>query len=332
MLSARGLLCVLEFVVKTARKRSDELIHALIQLARLLALARNDEGRTRFIDEDGVDLVDDGKVQLALNHELQVVFEVVAQVVKSELIVGAVGDIALICGTLLLVVHAGHDDADGQPHELVDLAHPLRVAAGEVVVDRDNMHALAGERLQIGGKGCDERLTFARLHLGNASLEETDAADDLHMEVAHAEHTAARLPESREGVAENIFQRLALGEPSLEDARLRLEFLIGHRGIFGRECFDGGRRFIQFFQTSAAVAAHQITNQTHVIAPFASAPFHARGRAFLFNLTILQYFSKISKRFHAVFCNFCKVTNFSRPCHDVFGALSRRMTCFPQNM
>ena len=53
------------------------------------------------------------------------------------------------------------------PEEAVEAAHPLRVAAGQVVVDRDDVHALAFERVQVGGQGRDQRLAFAGLHLGD---------------------------------------------------------------------------------------------------------------------------------------------------------------------
>ena len=94
---------------------------------------------------------------------LELVLHVVAQIVEAELVVRAVGDVGGVgCGALA-VVEAVHDDADGEAEEAVDLAHPLRVAAGEVVVDGDDVHALAGERVEVGRQGRDERLAFAGL-------------------------------------------------------------------------------------------------------------------------------------------------------------------------
>ena len=37
--------------------------------------------------------------------------------------------------------------ADGKAEEFVDLAHPLGVALGEIVVDRDDVNALASKRV-----------------------------------------------------------------------------------------------------------------------------------------------------------------------------------------
>ncbi len=68
----------------------------------------------------------------------------------------------------------------------MNLAHPFGVARGEVIVDRNDMNAAAGEAVEIGRQGRDERFTFTRSHLGDAALVQGDAADHLHVEMAHA--------------------------------------------------------------------------------------------------------------------------------------------------
>ena len=92
------------------------------------------------------------------------------------------------------------------------LAHPLRVAAGEVVVHRDDVDALAVERVQVGGQRRDERLALAGLHLGDLALVQHDAADELHVEVPHVQHAAAGLADDGEGLGQQVVERLAVGE------------------------------------------------------------------------------------------------------------------------
>ena len=82
------------------------------------------------------------------------------------------------------------DEAHGKAQEAVDLAHPLRVALGKIIVDGDDVNALAGQRVEVRGQDGDERLAFAGLHFGDAALMQHDAADDLHAVRAHAEHAA----------------------------------------------------------------------------------------------------------------------------------------------
>ena len=133
-------------------------------------------------------------------------------------------------------------------------AHPLGVAAGKIIVDGDDMHALPRKRFEIGGKSRDERLAFARLHLGDAPLEEADAADDLHMEVTHAEDTSARLAEGSKGVVEDIVERLTVLQAALQDLGLALELAVRHRLVLGFEALDLVRHFIELFEAPAAVA------------------------------------------------------------------------------
>ena len=104
-------------------------------------------------------------------------------------------------------MHAG-----GQAQEAVDLAHPLGVALGQVVVDRDDVHALAGERVQIDRQGGDQRLAFAGLHLGDLAVVQHHAADQLHVEMAQAEHALGGLAHHGEGFGQQVVQRRAVGQ------------------------------------------------------------------------------------------------------------------------
>ncbi len=93
-----------------------------------------------------------------------------------------------------------------KPEEFVDGAHPGRVALGEIVVDGDDMHALAGERIEIDGKGGDQRLAFAGLHLGDAPLVQDHAADQLHVEMALANGALGGFADSGEGLGDQIIE------------------------------------------------------------------------------------------------------------------------------
>ena len=129
----------------------------------------------------------------------------------------AVGDLPL------LVVQVVLDDADRHAEEAVDAAHPLRVAAGQVVVDGDDVDALAFERVQVGGQRGDERLAFAGLHLGDLAAVQHHAADQLHVEVPHVQHAAAGLADDGEGLGQQVVERLAVGEPLAELGGLRAQ-------------------------------------------------------------------------------------------------------------
>ena len=102
--------------------------------------------------------------------------------------------------------------ADGETEELVDAAHPLRVALGQVVVDRHDVHAAPGQRIEIDRQRGDQRLALARLHLGDLALVQHHAADQLHVEMALAERALGRLAHRGEGRHQQIVELGAVSQ------------------------------------------------------------------------------------------------------------------------
>ena len=113
---------------------------------------------------------------------------------------------AAYCARLVVVVLAVHDHADAHAEELVDLAHPLGVAARQVVVHGDDMHALAGQRVQIDRQRGDQGLALAGLHLGDLAVVQHHAADQLHVEMALAERALAGLAHHGERLGQQLVQ------------------------------------------------------------------------------------------------------------------------------
>jgi hypothetical protein len=71
-----------------------DLVHAHVEVGVVFGLSGDDQRRARFVDQDRVDFVDDREAELALHAFAGRVDHVVAQVVETELVVGAVGDVA----------------------------------------------------------------------------------------------------------------------------------------------------------------------------------------------------------------------------------------------
>ena len=101
-------------------------------------------------------------------------------------------------------------DADLEAQKAVDLAHPLGVALGQVVVDGDEVSAVAGEPVEVHRHGRDQRLALAGLHLGDVAVVEHDAAHDLHVEGPHAERAPGALARHRERLEEQVVEQLAV--------------------------------------------------------------------------------------------------------------------------
>ena len=184
----------------------NDLVGDGVFVGGLVGGAGDDEGGAGFVDEDGIDFVDDAVEVAALDLVGELELHVVAEVVEAELVVGAVGDVGAVGFAALLVGEVVDDDADGEAEEAVDLAHPLGVALGEIVVDGDDVDAVAGEGVEVAGEGGDEGLAFAGLHLGDLALVEDHAADHLDVEVAHADDAAAGFADYGEGFGEDVVE------------------------------------------------------------------------------------------------------------------------------
>ena len=145
------LLLLVDFV----ERRRELLHHAVerdVQFRPVLRRARDNQRGASFVDQDGVNLVDDGVVERPLHHLAAVVLHVVAEVVETEFVIRAVGDVGGVGRAPLLVGEVGHDHADSEAEEAVHPPHPLRVAPREVVVDGDDVDALARQRVKVGGE------------------------------------------------------------------------------------------------------------------------------------------------------------------------------------
>ena len=129
---------------------------------------------------------------------------------------------------------------DGEAEVVVDGAHPDRVAAGQVVVDGDDVDAPAGEGVEIDREGGDEGLALAGFHFGNLTPVEDDAADELDVVVALAEAAAGDFADGGEGLGEQVVQGFAGGQAVAELLGEAGELAVGAGLHFGFEVVDVG--------------------------------------------------------------------------------------------
>ncbi len=155
----------------------DDAVDFVVEIGRRLCRPGNDEGGSRFVDQDAVDFVDDREVVPTLDVLRQLELHVVAEVVEPEFVVGPVGDVGGIRLLPLGVVQVVLDHADAHSEKTVNASHPFGVAPGEVVVHRDDMDPLALERVQVGRQRRNQRLALAGFHFRDGALMQKGAAD-----------------------------------------------------------------------------------------------------------------------------------------------------------
>ncbi len=142
----------------------DDAIDFVILVGGFLASAGNNQRGAGFVDQDGIDFVNDREIVAALHTILDVELHVVAQVVESEFVVGAVGYVGGVGGAPFLVVEVVHNYANREAEKAIELAHPFGIAFRQIIVDRDHVHAAPAERVEIYRKRRDQGFAFAGLH------------------------------------------------------------------------------------------------------------------------------------------------------------------------
>ncbi len=245
-----GRLGLLFHGVVARREPGDQAGILVVLLGGVVGLPRDDERRARLIDQDAVHLVHDGVVQRSLDALGQLDRHVVAQVVETKLIVGAVGDVGGVrllaadgpqvlqprVGVGLVQIvrvipqrHLVADDRHRHAQPVVDGAVPAGVAASQVVVDRDQVGALTLQRVEIEGQHGHQGLALAGLHLGDGAMVQHHAPHQLDIEWAQPDRPAGSLSDHGEGLHQQVVDRLAGFQPLAELGRLGLQLGVGQR-------------------------------------------------------------------------------------------------------
>ena len=162
------------------------------------------------------------------------------------------------------------------------MPHPRSVASGEVVVHRDKLHVLSGERIQVERQSGNKRLSLTRLHLGNLALMKHDAADELTVEGNHVPRegvsadllgradkvTACVLHES-ESLRKNVVKRLTPGNTLLELRRHARKILVREilSLIFRLDAVDLGDDRLELFELARVLRPKYHLEYVHFTLP-----------------------------------------------------------------
>ena len=163
-----------------------------------------------------------------------------------------------------VVAEVDAKEEESETEEAVHLAHPLAVALGKIVVHRDDVHAVSGERVEVSGESGDERFALAGLHLGDAPLMEHDAADELHAVGIKPEHAARGLAHGGKGLGQNVVERFTVGEPRLEFRRLGAQLLVRQGAVLVRHRLDLIDDRINALEFPLGVGAEELGDQSHI--------------------------------------------------------------------
>ena len=200
-----------------------EPIHQSVDLRELRGVvfggSGDDQRRTRLVDQDGVDFVDDAEVMAALHLLPFIPVHVVAQVVEAEFVVGAVGHVAAVGRAPARAVHVRQDRAHRDAEQIEHLAHPGGLQLHQVVVDGDDVHAAAGERVEVGGGDAAQGLALAGLHFQDRAAVQDGAAHQLAVVNPFAQPAPRRFAHQGERFRREFVQSFAVCEAAAATLR-----------------------------------------------------------------------------------------------------------------
>ena len=246
------------FHVLAARQLSRQDVAGLINFGGFAALAGNNQRRPRLVNQNRVHLIDNRVMQTAQHQLVLVDCHVVAQVIKAQLIVRDIGDVRIVRLAALLGRHAVQHHAAGKAHEAENLSHLLRITFGQIIVDRNNMYALAVQRVQIRRERRHQRFALAGAHLRDASLMQNDAADDLYMEGFHTQHAPVALADGRKSFRKQVIQCLPVSKTPAEFICFAAQLLV-RKGLHRiAQRFDSIHQRLDALQLMLAVRAEDL--------------------------------------------------------------------------
>ena len=161
---------------------------------------------------------------------------------------------------------------------MVDAAHPLGVEPGQVVVDGDEVDALAAEPVEVRRQRPDEGLALAGLHLGDPAEVQRRAAHQLDVEVTLADDARRGLAHDGERLDQQVVEALAAVDAAAELGGLGLQRVVGQLGRRLGEGVDVRHQALQRLELLAFAGAEDAIEDAHAGIEPTAAPAASRGR------------------------------------------------------
>ena len=153
----------------------------------------DDERHTGLVDEERIGFVDQREASRPVYGAASMVDQLVTQEVEPRFLRGHIRDVGGVGAPPRPGVHPLLHGAHRQAEQAIDRAHPLGVATGEVVVEREDMGTAAVERVECRRHRGGERLALSGVHLDHRAAVERERGHDLLVVRPLAERPACRL-------------------------------------------------------------------------------------------------------------------------------------------
>jgi len=146
----------------------------------------NNQRRTCIVNQDRVDLIDNGIIMLTLYQVFGAYCHIVTQIIEAEFVIGTKCNVCHISTAAgfrvgLMLVNAIH----AQTMEHIKRPHPFRVTLSQVIIYGYDMHTVSGQRIEEYRKRSHQSLTFTCCHFGNLALMQYHTTEKLYIIMHH---------------------------------------------------------------------------------------------------------------------------------------------------
>ena len=246
---ALALFCFL------AHKHGGHGVHHLIKLHVVIGLAGNNQRRACFVDQNRIHFIHHGKCECALHFVVLVGYHIVAQIIKAKFVVGAIRDVGIVGALAEKRLHLAHNHTHAEAEKIIEWLHNARIAPGQIIVYRYHMHAFADQRIEIHRQRGHQRFALAGAHFGDFALMQHHTANQLHIKMAHTQHTAAGFAAHGKSLFEHALERGAIGQALFEFCGFGLQRFIAERLDLGFASIDFSDGFTILFEQTVVAAA-----------------------------------------------------------------------------
>ena len=101
----QGFCLLINIIVNVILEIGNDPVHLIVEFRVHVGRAGNNQRRSGFIDQNTVHLINNGIIEISLTEILLGKLHIVPEIIKTELIVGAIGDIGMIRLPTGLIIH-----------------------------------------------------------------------------------------------------------------------------------------------------------------------------------------------------------------------------------
>ena len=179
-------------VVDAGDERRDQLRQTRRARHVPVEAAGDHQRDARLVDHQRIRFVHEREMERPVHQIGGLRREEIAQVIEPGFLGGHVGHVRVVRGAPRGGRHPFMHVGDGQTQHSIHRAHPVGVAPGQIVVERQDVHAPIGHGVERRRHHRRERLPLPRQHLDHGAGVQRQRGDDLLVEGTLPQHPMGR--------------------------------------------------------------------------------------------------------------------------------------------